>query len=180
MFETLYTRPTAIARHRSEPLAVERQRFLEHRAKQGLARGTLRLIACELLVIVRRMRIDRGKRSVTQIEVAAENWARSQRRRKRARALRSSRKAFRATAIDWLSFLGRLKQSQAKRSRYAKLIEPFEAFMRDERGLSDATIRRCCWHAEKFLDYLRASGRCLKKVCVEWVDAYLARKGTEG
>jgi site-specific recombinase XerD len=178
MFETIFVRPKTIARHRNGPLAAERERYLRHCEKQGYARQTIQLIACELMVIIRRMRISRGKLSIDQIEAEAKKWARSQQRCKRARTLQKSIRLFRATAIGWLRFLGRLEQPQENRNPGAKLIDQFEAYMRDERGLSDSTIRRRCWHAEKLLDYLPEHS--LRNLRLERVDAYLVHKGTEG
>jgi integrase/recombinase XerD len=180
MFESLYTRPWILAKHRNAPLAVEREKFLQHLANRNLAVRTLQLVACELLTIVQWMPIGRGNLTVSQIEAAADSWARHQRRRKRARALRSSRKAFKSIAVGWMAYLGKLAQPRRKRSRYAKLVEPFEAFMREERGLAEATIRYCCWHAEKFLDYLGEADLCLKTISASQVDVYLSHKGATG
>jgi len=180
MFETLYCRPWVLAKHRGAPLVAEREEFLQSLANRNLGVRTLQLVACELLTIVQWMPIGRGKFTVSQIEAAADSWARHQRRRKRSRALRPARKAFKSVAIQWMAYLGKLAQPQRKRSRYPKLVEPFETFTRSERGLADATIRYCCWHAEKFLDYLASAGLSLKTISAAQVDTYLSHKGSTG
>ena len=40
MFETLFTSPGALHRHRKGPLAAERAAYLSGQAAQGMARGT--------------------------------------------------------------------------------------------------------------------------------------------
>ena len=45
MFEQLFKRPHALARHRNGPLAEERCRYLAHCAQQQMSRRTLRRIA---------------------------------------------------------------------------------------------------------------------------------------
>jgi len=49
--------------------------------------------------------------------------------------------------------------------------------MREERGLSEATIPGRCWHVEKLLAWLMSQNRCLAEVSVKDVDAFLSRKG---
>lgn len=44
MFESLYTRPWILAKHRNAPLAVEREKFLQHLANSGARQGSCHLI----------------------------------------------------------------------------------------------------------------------------------------
>jgi hypothetical protein len=50
MFETLYSYPQVLRRHREGPWAEERERFLAHCVEQGFAYATVREIAAEHLV----------------------------------------------------------------------------------------------------------------------------------
>lgn len=180
MFEALFSRREVLSRHRQGPLAQARERYLLHCVKQGYARGTLVRIAREVLVIAERIRVDRGEVSLQQIETAAERWACYQRRHKRADTSYWPRQLFVATAISWFRFLSWLRQPDSKTSPFAVQLEQFVAFMRDERGLSAATIRNRCWHLEKFLESLPSRKNSLAKVCLPEVDAYLARRGDHG
>ena len=56
MFETLFSRPCAIQRHRSGPLAVERTAYLEQLAAQGTARTTVQIRAHYCLHVARELR----------------------------------------------------------------------------------------------------------------------------
>ena len=53
MFETLFTSPAALSRHRNGPLAQERAAYLNQLASTGLARGTLVCHAAYCLRVAR-------------------------------------------------------------------------------------------------------------------------------
>ena len=180
MFESIFTSPCAIARHRDGPLAFKREEFLRHLAQQGYSRKTMRSIAAELIVVAQRMEIGEAKISIGEIEVASESWARDQRDGNHACSLCCPAKLFKRTAITWLDFLGLLSRPLEKTSRTSEPINQFEAYMRDDRGLSSVTIYHCGWHAKEFIDYLSAVGQSLKTVRVDHLDAYVAQKSMGG
>ena len=181
MFETLFQYPAVVARHRSGPFAEARERFLNHRASQGLARATLVRYARELLVIVERIDITIGEAiGLSTIEAAANRWALEQHQRQRVHGLRWSRELFVQMATDWLQFLGRLEVPQPKMVPFADRLADFAAYQRDERGLSPATIRYQSWHVETLLGWLSERNRGFGNVSLEDVDAFLAAKGKQG
>jgi site-specific recombinase XerD len=51
--------------------------------------------------------------------------------------------------------------------------------MREERGLSEVTIRARCWHVQKFFTWLVSQNRPLAEASVRDVDAFLSRKGDQ-
>ena len=72
MFESLFRRPHALARHRNGPLADERRRYLVHCADRGMKIPTLLVVAFYLLVITKYLRLDkRDNRMVSLAEVEA-------------------------------------------------------------------------------------------------------------
>jgi len=110
MFEQLFTYPGVVARHREALAAAERERYLQHCVKQGMARGTLLSVANELRVIAGRLDVVGGNPITReQIRKAADSWARRQRRWGRSSRLRWSRGRFIQVATDWLGFLKRLE-----------------------------------------------------------------------
>jgi integrase/recombinase XerD len=178
MFETLFKYLNVLARHSEGPAAEERRRFLIHRANEGAARNTLRQTANELLVIAKNINATTGKTiSNYDLEVAAERWARRQQRKHRSRGPRWSKELFLQVAKSWLRFLGRLQEPVLAPSPFAELINNFAHHMREERGLSEITIRGRCWQAEKLLAWLRSQNRNLADVSVRDVDAFLSCKG---
>jgi site-specific recombinase XerD len=181
MFETLFQYPAIVARHRGGPFTEARERFLNFRAGQGLARTTLQRYAQELLVVAERIDItsDNAIGSST-IEAAADRWAREQQQRQRVHGPRWSRELFVQTATDWLCFLGHLEAPKAKIVPFADRIADFAAYRRDERGLSPATIHNQSWHVEKFLSWLADQNRTFADIILDDVDAFLADGGKRG
>lgn len=180
MFESLFQYPTVLARHRNGPAADERRRFLLHRAKEGAARGTLLRIARELLVIAKHINVTTCKAiGRHDLEIAATQWAHHQQRRHRSHGPRWSKELFLQVGTDWLQFLGLWREREPAPSPFADLIEDFVHYMREERGLSEVTIRARCWHVQKFLTWLVSQNRPLAEASVRDVDAFLSRKGDQ-
>jgi hypothetical protein len=89
MFDQLFKQPRTLSRQRNAPLAAERASFLAQRAEDGAAPGTLVRLARELLVIVQELDVaNNDVITPLAIEVAADRWARQQKRRHRAQTAR--------------------------------------------------------------------------------------------
>jgi len=181
VFETLFKYRGVLARHRGGPFADLRERFLTHCADQGLAHATLLRLANELLVVAGRIDLTAERPiSLPEIEAAADGWSRYQNRRHRAHCQKWSRGRFIQTAVPWLRFLERFQESEHQPRAYEHIVQDFASFMRDERGLSEITIRGRCWHVQKFLDWLNELNRSFDDVALQDVDAFLAGKGKTG
>ena len=136
-------------------------------------------LARELLIVVQEL--DLANNDVITplaIEVAADRWARHQKRRHRAHTKRWSRIFFRQTATDWLRFLGRLYVPEPEPKPFASLVARFVNALQHERGFSTATIANYKWHIERFLTWYGTQQRCFAEVSVVDTDAFLARQGT--
>jgi integrase/recombinase XerD len=181
MFNILFHYPRVLARHRQGPSAEARERYLIHWADQGAARDTLLRMARELLVIAERLDLATcWMISIRQVEAAAERWVHHQQRRGRIRGPRGSRQWFIQTALRWLQFLGRLETHDKKPLPFANLIEHFAACMRDQRGLSEVTIRHQCWHARKFLNWLDGQQRSFGDISLQELDTFLSLQAVQG
>ena len=181
MFEELFSKPTAIARHLNSPFAEGRKRYLLHCAETGYAQSTLSLIASELLLIVRLLKIS-PERDVTmqQIEVAASRWANCQCRRGKAGGPRLSRRLFIRTATRWLRFLNWFKESPAQPGPFEDLVQDFVVWMERERGLSQSTIKGRCYHIRRFLLWYGTKKRSLSTATIHDIDGYLSDMGSKG
>jgi len=178
MFEKLFKYRSVQARHRNAPLAQERVAYLSHRAEQGSAKATLLNIARELLVICRYVRLlPRHQIDATEIEVAAQRWARRQQRHHRAKVQRWSQALFVLRATQWLQFLDLLKQPTENAAPFSDLIDDFAAFCSRDRGLSPVTVCDYCWHIRNFLSWWNGQGCPFSNVSVRDVDAYISLKG---
>jgi len=52
--------------------------------------------------------------------------------------------------------------------------------MRDQRGLSEVTIRNRCWHTQKFLKWLDGQNRSFEEVSLQELDAFLSLQAAQG
>src|SRR5437763_1079028 len=105
MFEELFAGPIARARQRHSPLPEERRRFLGHLKCLGYARGTLRAVACELIVIATRLDLSATRSlDASVVEAAAQRWAAHQLLRHHSTSRRLSIRNFRHWAEQWLRY----------------------------------------------------------------------------
>jgi site-specific recombinase XerD len=178
MFDQLFKQPNALSRQQNAPFASERASFLARRAKDGAAPGTLVRLARELLVVARELDLANNDRVTPMaIEVAADRWARQQKRRHRAHTKHWSMIFFRQTATDWLRFLGRLSIPEPKPKPFASLVLQFANDLQYQRGLSPATISNYRWHIERFLNWYNTQQRDFAAVSITDTDTFLAQQG---
>ena len=181
MFDTLFTRPYVLARHRSSPCAESRARFLRDCADRGYPRSSLRKIAWVLLVFSQSIDLCRpGRITHQEIEHAIAHRVRYARRPEHTTDSRSSRLLFIHVATAWLRFLGRLEESQCEPTPFANQVDDFVKYMHDERGLSSATIAFRSEQVTAFLSAICGSKVSLSAISTNDVDAYLAHRGNNG
>ncbi len=175
MFETLFSRSTAIQRHRVGPLAGERAAYLETLADQATPRATMRIRAHYCLRIAREL--DNWPRdhhfTPAEIDAMAAAWAAQSIARGRASTAKNPRLMFRIAAVAFLRSIGRLRlEPISTPGRYEGHIEAFIEEQRQNRWQSEATCRSGRWKVETFLSYLEDQGCDLASIDVRHVDAY--------
>ncbi len=144
MFDQLFVRPHALARHTNGPLAEERIRFLAHQKQRGIPRVTLRWHAEMLLRIVEALRLDdRLGEMISRDEIC--------------RRATDRRHKFTSVATRWLKYLGRLEEPAAPENPYSDQIEGFANYLRDELDLSATTVRLKCTFVRRLLKQLDVS-----------------------
>jgi site-specific recombinase XerD len=182
MFNILFTYPKIRARHQTAPGAAERERYLMYCASQGLARETVLRIARELLVVAERLDVSGGNQITRrEVEDAARNWVRHQRRRGRTGRGEWSRRLFMQVATDWLRFLELLAvPPDGPPNVHSDQINDFIAYLRDERGLSPRTVSHRRWQVEHFLRHVPSGKASIAEITVDDVDAFLDSKGRDG
>jgi hypothetical protein len=138
-------------------------------------------LAPELLAISRRIALD-NRRLIpsAEVEMAADRWVRYQRRHQRILTGRFSRERFIQTATAWLRFLGRLQEQQPETPPFADLVQQFDSYLREERGLSSHTIHNRCWHVQALLSWLSEQGSSIGEMRLEQVDAFFALRRMQG
>lgn len=182
MFEHLFKATYTLARHRQNPLAEQRHRYLVHCAELGMALNVRRTIACYLLVITDYLRLgDRpgDKITLAEIEAQADRWADRPTRRARNARTRETRRRFIIYATHWLKFLGRWQPPPEPIHPCADKVTAFADYMRRERNLSPNTVTFRCPIVQEFLDRLCAS-RPLQEVTPTHIDDALLDKLRQG
>ena len=176
MFETLFTRPGIIGRYRAAPLLDERFDYLEHCAQGGARREMLRIIAAHQISLVRILKLHEGERvSMARVEAAADQWSLPGGRRCRRPASSEVRKRFIGHAVRWLRFVGLLDEPAKARHAHSGEAAAFDAWMRDERGWSEDTVRCCLGAVDRFLEGLDDRKVALAEVGIGDIDREVAR-----
>jgi integrase/recombinase XerD len=158
-------RPSTIACHSNGPYAEERRQYLAACAKQGNSRSTLLFEARDLLWVARKLSVYPDLRRVTMedIRALADDW----RSRKRAcgRALNTvfTRQRYVRLAAAWLRFLGHLKVPEEPIPFHGQL-QAYCQWAREERGLTEATIKQFYSQITHFLRWYGVFGQNLADV----------------
>ena len=175
MFETLFTCPGALRRHREGPLAAERAAYLLAVADQGMAQGTvLRRSSYCLCVAVELQRWPADHCfKATEVEQLAEEWAARRLVIGRASSPRWPKEHFLFTATDFLRSLGRLCPAPvAEPGLYDTELTEFMACQQQGPWQSEATCRSARWQITQFLDYLDQRGVRLGDVEATDIDTF--------
>jgi hypothetical protein len=118
--------------------------------------------------------------SVLRIEAAAAIWARPKGRRCKRAASLKARKRFVARGVQWLRFLGLLDEPEKARHPHGAQVDAYEAWLRSERGLSEATIEVYCRAADRFFTGLAQSGVPLASIKIADIDGAIAAEKARG
>ena len=171
MFELLFSRPSAIARHRSAPLLSERLLYLAHCEQVGIKPATLRKIAAHQLNVVRVLDLrDDDSLNRCRIEAGVRRWSSPEERQSQPLA----RRRFFSHAQRWLRFLGWLEEPAAACHTHTREVTAFAARMSGERGWSDATIEGYCRTVDRFFVWLDERGVDLASVEITMIDEVIA------
>ena len=160
MFDDIFFPHTA-DKYRATPLVEQRERYLAHLKATGARRSTLRKCANDQLSLVRLLDLkDGGRVSRSRIEAAAALWGQPRGRRCDRAASPKTRDRFVSHGVRWLTFLGRLDERDDGRHPHDAEVQAFARWLREERGLSSATVQSYCKAADHFFRRLstNASG----------------------
>ena len=172
MLEQLFRDESALARHRTGPLAEERLRYLQHCAEHGATRGTLRMKAKELLWLCQHLQpnASQGVDMPTLHEIARE-------RRSVCKGATTEQRLI-DIGRPWLRFLGWWRVPTVE-LRFQSHLEQYVTWMRDERGFSPATVVEWRSKIRDFLQWYERNGRPLRELEPTDVDAYFVTEGAQ-
>ncbi|MGF6604962.1 integrase/recombinase XerD [Paraburkholderia sp. GAS448] len=174
MFDQIFKRASAVARHSAAPFAEERIRYLDYCVDRGDSYWSIRRKAHDLLWISQRLR-RRSKLCLTVDQVRSLVVDRADREVTSGPRLDfpSTRRRLTANACTWLRFLGTLREP-VDHIPFGSRLNEYAEWAKQERGLSDATIDRFSRNVRQFLKWYGPLGRPLSGVHATDIDAYLA------
>ena len=180
MFEEIFF-PRNAERYRAEPLVEQRERYLRHLQELGTSRSTLRKCANDQLSLIQLLDLQGDDRaSIHRIEAAATIWSRPKGRRCSWPASSKARTRFVSRGIHWLRFLGWLDEPEREHHPHHAEVAIFEKWLREERGLSDATTQSYCRAADHFFVWLAGNGTPLAAVQIGDIDDAVAAEHKRG
>jgi site-specific recombinase XerD len=182
MFDELFKSRAVVSRHRNAPLSAEREQFLRQRQQEGRAPVTILRLARELLCVVTMLEILPSGVTAKQISSAADQWARKQQKRGRAKTDKWSKHLFISVATDWCRFLGYFCEEVPveKPQAFASEILDFAEWMQSERGLSPSTIVHYSWYIKDFLRWCEERGWRPFETRPNHIDEYLSERSIAG
>jgi site-specific recombinase XerD len=180
MFEEIFF-PRTAERYRAAPLVEQRERYLIHLRKTGARRQTLRKCANDQLSLVRLLKLKEGSRvRLSQIEAVTVIWSQPKGRRCNRSASSKAKVRFVTHAVRWLRFLGRLDEPEREHHPHHANVAIFEKWLRQERGLSTATIQDYCRATDHFFCRLARKGVPLSAVRMTDIDDVIAAEYKRG
>ena len=181
MFDRLFPRHQTRERHITSPLFQERLDYLQHCAAEGYASTTLRPLATDLLLIQNLLGLPESSQKLEPAKVMAaiDKWATREPKYFSHKNGRRGRENLPQRAIRWLLYMNRLQISRSDTSAYSAFIEDFAGYMRQQRGLSEETIKGRSWCVEDFLRWFFRDHLSLSDITIAEIDEGIARKGRD-
>jgi site-specific recombinase XerD len=173
MFEPFVKRPFHLSRYRNGPYAEERSRFLAHLVQEGRGWHRMRVINWLLLEVAKHLDLS-SQRSYTAdaLTAVAKRWQKAhESKTTNNRRPRIAILDFVFVASSWLRFLGRFDEN-AEELPYEKSLREFFAFLREERGLANATILGHERSLKPFLSWLVRENIPLSEVSPRVISNY--------
>jgi len=174
MFELLYKDPATIEKYRLAPLLEERERYLRVVIASGAVGDVVRRVARAQLLLMELLNLPDAEIPVglATAERVAQEWSRSV---PEVTAADSRRHGFR-----WLRFLGWLEEPVRDAHPHVRHVDAFAAWMRDDRGLSEATVGNCCYESDRLFSWAAGRNLTLADMTIGDVDEFLVARIAAG
>ena len=167
-------------RHRSAPLRIEREKFLEALHQQGASRHLLLQTASRLIYIVHYLHLT-NLRSVTSEEIrrAAGVWVRNREPDRLHTFNASAVYGFTGLAKKFLRFHDCFTDPPKRPQAFPHQLEKFMVFITKEKGLRAETVRGYRWHVARFLNWLSEQAKNFSTLTLNDIDEYLLYRSKE-
>lgn len=182
MFNQLFRRYKYRRLHFTAPLLEERLRYLAYLSEHGCKPFKIRDIASFQLRLIKYLHLEKNKMlTYEEITSAANRWALYSKRRycSRNACYSSCKERFIKRALQWLNFLNRVEIS-AQASIPTEISE-FIDYIRDEKGLSESTIRSHRAILKIFSNKIKENlGQFLAHLSPDYLDKIIIQEFHEG
>ena len=174
MFEVIYKNPATIERYRLAPLLEDRERYLCAVVASGVVGDVARRVARTQLALMDLLSLPDADVPVSfaTVEAAVQERCRN--------VPAVSAADFRRHAFRWLRFLGWLEEPVQDAHPHTRQVEAFAAWMRDDRGLSEATVGNCCYESDRLFAWAAGRNLMLADMTIGDVDEFLAARIAKG
>jgi site-specific recombinase XerD len=174
MIENIFAFESSRIRQRAAPLLNERERFLAHLYSQHVSLPRLRSMASMLIHIARLMNLVNMRAvEVAEVKEAALRWISDSLPLKRIGRGTKSIETFTSLAMRWFRFNDLISRPVAAKSKNDFIIDEFDYYLREIRGLSAETIRSYRRRSASFLAWVAIKHESLAAVSLRDVDDYL-------
>ncbi len=174
MFEILYKDPATIERYRLAPLLEDRERYLCAVVASGVVCDVAHRVVRTQLALTDLLNLPDADIPVAlaTVEAAVQEWCRN--------VSAVSAADFRRHAFRWLRVLGWLEEPVREAHPHARQVAVFAAWMRDDRGLSEATISNCCYESDRLFAWAAGRKLMFADMTIGDVDEFLAARIADG
>jgi integrase/recombinase XerD len=177
LFNKIFERHKALRRHTSAPLLEERLIYLQYLADNGAPINSLRRVSQYLLLIIDYLDLE-NKKNITHEEIkkAAKKWATFPQYKRKYGYSKFAAARFTCDAIQWLKMLGRLREADKEIYPFTAQLLQYVDYMRDEKGLSEHTIKAQFYLLRNFLKRIKSKCITLDKLNPVMIDELLIEK----
>ena len=170
-FETVFSDPGTVRRHREGPLVAERSAYLDRLASRGLSRLTLRGRARACLRVAGEM----GRWPPDHCFTSAEATTLASDLDTLYVRCEKAGPRFQLVVPEFLGHLGRLRPDPPPaRGEHAAKVDAFVAAQRERGWRSEATCRVGRSRIERFLEYLESGSVALRDLTADDIDGFFA------
>ena len=145
MFNQLFEKKHTIQRQLNYPFLKERLQYLQYWHDNGASKNFLQQIARNLLIIVDLLYLKRKRKfTILEIEQSAKKWNKHFYKKAKTKNYSYSNGMICnliKISTRWLSMLNLLKSIPKQSNLFSKQLLKYDKYLREERGLSEITIR---------------------------------------
>jgi len=179
MLETLFKRPSILARYQNAPYLHERESYLLECAENGYSQSMLHKIAWIQLSVSHCINLSKGKITIESIGQAVNKRIRFINFPANKQKSKSSHQLFVHIVTQWLNSLGYLKQSSEVQTPFEGYITDFVLFLND-RGLSQITQSTRVERLQWLFNYLSPDHDSLSTISITDIDRFIEAKSHQG